>query len=105
MKDKYCIVMSTFETIEQAQPVIDKVLDMKLAACIQTINIGSHYSWNGSLCHDKEILVLFKTSTTLYNSLKSELEILHPYDTPEIIRISIEDGAAAYLKWIDDVTK
>ena len=105
MKDKYCIVISTFETIEQAQPVIDKVLDMKLAACIQTINIGSHYSWNGSLCHDKEILVLFKTSTTLYDSLKSELEILHPYDTPEIIRISIEDGAAAYLKWIDDVTK
>ena len=105
MKDKYCIVISTFETIEQAQPIIDKVLDMKLAACIQTINIGSHYRWNGSICHDKEILVLFKTLTTLYDSLRNELELLHPYETPEIIRISIEDGATAYLKWIDDVTK
>ena len=105
MDNKYCIVMSTFETLDQARSVIEKVLELKLAACIQTLDIGSHYSWNGSICHDKEVLVLFKTSTSLYSDLKDELEVLHPYETPEIIRISIEDGAAAYLKWIDSVTK
>ena len=104
MDSKYCIVMSTFETLDQAQPIIDKALEMKLAACIQTLNIGSHYSWNGSVCHDKEVLVLFKTSDSKYNTLKNQIEALHPYETPEIIRISIEDGATAYLKWIDDVT-
>ena len=103
--EQYCIVLSTFETEDQAKPVIDRVLSEKLAACIQVLNIGSHYVWNGALCNDKEVLVLFKTSSRLYEELKCLLEEIHPYDTPEIIRIPIQSGSEGYLRWIDEVTK
>lgn len=103
--NKYCIVMTTFENEEQADEIIEAVLKEKLAACIQTTDISSHYTWNGSICHDKEILVLFKTSDCNYNELKEIIKSMHPYETPEIIKVPIEDGLQEYLGWMDDVTK
>lgn len=101
---EYCIVMTTFESAEQAQPVINAVLKRKLAACVQVLNIGSHYTWNGELCHAKEVLVLFKTLWKHYEELEKNLEELHPYETPEIIALNIEKGCRGYLNWLTDET-
>lgn len=102
---KYCVVITTLGNEEDASRIIDSVLSEKLAACMQTINIGSHYTWDGEICHDQEVLVLFKTSWGMYDKLESKIKELHPYDTPEIIAIDIEKGFKGYLDWIDDVTK
>lgn len=101
---KYCIALSTFASKEQAQGVIDKILEEKLAACIQVLDIKSHYMWEGSVCHDDEVLILFKTSWDMYEELEQHIKELHPYDTPEIIAIDIEKGYKGYLDWIDEVT-
>lgn len=102
---EYGIVMTTFENKEQAIPVIDKVLQRQLAACVQTTNIESHYTWKNEVCHSDEVLVLFKTRQDLYEELKSQIEELHPYETAEILYIDIDKGAQDYLNWIDLVTK
>jgi len=101
---KYGIVITTFENEEQAKPVIDEIVRCKLAACVQEINIKSHYTWNNELCHDDEILVLIKTRKELYPELEKKLLELHPYETPEILLVDVENGSAAYLAWIDSVT-
>ena len=102
---KYCIVITTLGNEEDAQKIINEVLNSKLAACMQTLNISSHYIWDGDVCHDSEVLVLFKTSWALYDELEGKIKELHPYDTPEIIAVDIEKGFKGYLDWIDDVTK
>ena len=102
---KYCVVLTTLGNETDTRKIIDSVLNEQLAACIQTVNIGSHYSWDGSVCHDQEILVLFKTSWELYDELESKIKEIHPYNTPEIIAVDIEKGFKGYLDWIDDVTK
>ena len=101
---KYCIAFSTFASEEQAQVVINKVIEEKLAACIQVMNIKSHYMWEGSVCHDDEVLVLFKTTWELYQKLEQRIKDLHSYDTPEILAVDIEKGYKGYLDWIDEVT-
>lgn len=103
--NKYCVVLTTFGNEEDAHKIIDTVLNEKLAACMQTVNIGSHYTWDGEVCHDREVLVLFKTSWALYDELETTIKENHPYDTPEIIAIDIEKGFKGYLDWIDGVTK
>ena len=103
--NKYCVVMTTLGNIEDAERVISSILENKLAACMQTVNIGSHYTWDGEVCHDQEVLVLFKTSWALYDELEAKLKEIHPYDTPEIIAVNIEKGFKGYLDWIDEVTK
>ena len=101
---KYCIVLTTLSNNEDATDVINKILALKLAACMQTINIGSHYTWDGEICHEQEVLILFKTTWSLYDKLESKLKEIHPYDTPEIIAIDIKKGFKGYLNWIDEVT-
>ncbi|MBQ2891913.1 MAG: divalent-cation tolerance protein CutA [Bacilli bacterium] len=101
----YCIVISTFSNDQDANIIINEILKEKLAACIQTININSHYTWNNEVCHDKEVLVLFKTKRELYKDLELKIQNMHNYDTPEIISIDIDSGLNKYFKWIDDVSK
>ena len=102
---KYCIVLTTLDNGENVNKIINTILECKLAACIQTLNISSHYTWKGDVCHDLEILVLFKTTWALYDELEAKIREIHPYDTPEIIAIDIEKGYKGYLDWINEVTK
>ena len=102
---EFCIALTTFENREQAKPVIDTVLEERLAACVQEVNIHSHYVWENELCNDDEVLVLFKTRTNLFFELQSRLLELHPYDTPEVIQVEISNGFDGYLSWIKEVTK
>lgn len=101
----YCIVMTTFENEEQAEKMIEAVLKEKLAACIQTFNIKSHYVWNNEICVEPELLVWFKTQSKLYGELYNLIKKLHPYETPEIIKVDIADGDKTYLEWMSNVTK
>ena len=102
---KYGIVLTTFATEQQAKPVIDEIIRCKLAACIQEVKIRSHYTWKGELCHEDEVLVLFKTRKELYPELERKLLELHPYETPEILLVDVEKGSAPYLAWIDEQTR
>lgn len=97
--------MTTFDGKEKADKVISTVIECKLAACAQTINIGSHYVWKEKVYHEQEILVLFKTSWDLYDKLEAKIKELHNYEIPEIIAIDIKNGAKSYLDWIDQVTE
>jgi periplasmic divalent cation tolerance protein len=101
---RYGIVLTTFESEQQARPVIDEILRSKLAACIQEIRIKSHYTWKNEQCHDDEVLVLFKTRKELYPGLEKKLLEIHPYETPEILFVDVENGSAAYFSWIDEQT-
>lgn len=101
----YCIAMTTVGNGEDADKIIRAVLERKLAACVQTVDIGSHYTWKGEVCHEREILVLFKTTWALYDGLEAAIKEWHPYETPEIIAVDIAKGFKGYLDWIDAVTR
>lgn len=101
---EYGMVLTTFSNEKQARPVIDEILRLKLAACVQEIKIKSHYTWKGELCHEDEILVLIKTRKELYPDLEEKLQEIHPYETPEILLVDVEKGGAAYMAWLDEQT-
>ncbi len=103
--NKYCIVLTTFANETDATKAINTILENKIAACAQVIHINSHYTWKGNVCHEPEVLVLFKTTWNLYDELESKIKDLHSYETPEIIGVDIEKGLPGYLHWIDEVTK
>ena len=100
----YSVVMTTFENEEEALDVINAVIEKKLAACVQTFDIKSHYFWQNDVCHDNELLVLFKTQKKHFNEIKMLIEKMHSYETPEIIEVPISNGSEAYLEWIKKST-
>ncbi|XP_056314032.1 protein CutA homolog isoform X3 [Danio aesculapii] len=62
-------------------------------------DIGRYY-WKGEIRDATEILLLVRTKTSLVQRLMTYIIAIHPYDIPEIITFSIDDGSQHYLKWI-----
>ena len=102
---KYCIVMTTVTSEDDAGALITPILESKLAACVQTLDIRSHYTWKGEVCHEKEVLILFKTTWELYDRLEAKIKDIHPYEVPAIIAVDVERGSKDYLNWIDEVVE
>ena len=101
----YSIVTTTIDSQEAADRIIARVLDDKLAACVQAFPVTSHYVWQGERRCDAEIMLQMKIKTADWDALCECIRAAHPYDTPEILRAAIEAGDARYLKWISDVTR
>lgn len=101
----YAIVTTTVDSQEGADAIVARVLDEKLAACVQAFPVASHYVWQGERRKESEILLQMKIKSSDWAALREAIRDVHPYDTPEIVRTPIEDGHAPYLRWIDDVTR
>ncbi|BEV46672.1 divalent-cation tolerance protein CutA [Afipia carboxidovorans] len=100
MAHDVCIVMTTVTTPEQAKALAHAVVDARLAACAQTLPISSCYRWEGKVVEDGEQMILFKTRTDQFAVLEAALLELHPYDTPEIIRLPVDGVGEKYRAWL-----
>ena len=101
-----CIVVYiTAPTVEDAQSLARSLVKEKLAACVNIIpGIQSIYQWNDAIETDQELLLICKSRTERFDSLKKRVQALHPYDVPEIISIPIQNGSEPYLNWVRDNT-
>ncbi len=80
------------------------IVEEKLAACVQIIEITSHYIWEGHKQIGKEYLLLLKTRRSLYDRIEGFIRNRHGYAVPEIILIPVEAGFEPYLRWIQEST-
>ena len=101
----YCVVITTCSSGEQAESICATLLNERLAACIQVVDVRSSFMWKGKQETENEKLLLIKTRSDLYPKLEVALHNIHPYETPEIISLPVKGGLTAYLDWIDEVTK
>lgn len=96
----YKVVLVT--TAEADGPKIAEALVKKsVAACVNIMPIRSIYKWKGKIEADKENLLIIKTKDEKIEQLKKIIKQIHPYEVPECIILSIEDGLPDYLNWID----
>ncbi len=72
-----------------------------LAACVNLVpGVRSIYRWEGAVQDDTEVLLIAKTREALLSALTARVEVLHPYDVPEVVALPIVGGSAAYLAWL-----
>jgi periplasmic divalent cation tolerance protein len=88
-----------------ADAIVRALLAERLVACGQRMGpILSRYWWSGSVEQSEEWLVVVKTRSELTDRVVDTIVEHHPYETPEVVAVSIVAGYAGYLDWIDDVT-
>jgi periplasmic divalent cation tolerance protein len=100
------IGLCTVPDQDTATRIAGALVTERLAACVNIIPaIQSVYRWEGAIEHDEELLLLIKTSTTVWPLLEERILALHPYELPEIISVRIQDGNNNYLNWITNNLK
>jgi periplasmic divalent cation tolerance protein len=101
----YGIVTSPFANREDARRVAGVLLAEKLAACVQLLEIESHYVWKGEARHEPEVMLLAKTRADLFECAIQRIKALHPYEVPEIVAQKFAAGFGPYLDWIGTETR
>ena len=100
------LILCTTENFDSAKQLARNLVEKKLVACVNIVpNMTSIYSWQDELHEDEECLLLIKSTEGRFDDIKRSISANHPYDSPELISINIEDGLPDYLKWIQDSVK
>jgi periplasmic divalent cation tolerance protein len=99
------VIQTTTASRHQAEQVAQMLLERRLAACVQMTEIDSLYRWKGALEREREILLSIKTRAALYAKVEAAILEVHPYDTPEIVALTVDQGAPSYLAWVAGQTE
>lgn len=105
MNKEYIMITTTFDNKEEANRIIERLLEKRLVSCCQLSNITSSYHWKGNIEHTEEFLLQMKSKKSLYKEIEEEILKLHSYETPQLITYDIVDGYKSYLDWIESETK
>jgi periplasmic divalent cation tolerance protein len=101
MTDKI-VVLSACDSEESAAALARKLVDQRLAACVNIVaGARSIYRWQGKIEDTAEWILVIKTRRDLFPRLRESLAELHSYEVPEVIALPVVDGSEAYLTWLD----
>ncbi len=101
----HVVVMIAVGNGDEASAIARRLVEDRLAACVQIMPIRSIYSWQGQICDDQEQLLLVKTRADVLDDLERTVRALHSYEVPEITVVPLVAGLQPYLTWIDGLLK
>src|SRR5579862_7323854 len=102
MTDKI-VVFSACSSAEEAHSIARKLIEARLAACVNVIpGIRSFYRWKGAIEQAEEFMLVIKSSRLQFETLRIELEKAHTYEVPEVVALPVVAGAPNYLNWLDN---
>lgn len=99
------VVFVTTANLDEAQNIARLLVEKNLAACVQILpQIISIYRWQKEIIHDREILLLCKTTAENFAALEKTVRANHSYETPEIVAVPVSQISASYLNWLRENT-
>ncbi|MGM9997788.1 MAG: divalent-cation tolerance protein CutA [Candidatus Bruticola sp.] len=102
MSSSYYVVLVTVSSASEAKSIARRVLENRLAACVNLVpKISSIYWWEGKIEECRETLMLMKTREDKLTDLIDTIKQLHSYDIPEIVSLPLGVSSEDYLRWID----
>lgn len=81
------------------------LVERRLAACINVVDVSSFYWWENRVNEDLEVLLIMKTSREKSEMLKEAVRSEHPYKVPEIVELTPTDVSKPYLAWVLEATR
>ena len=102
MSTPYQIILCTCPDKDIAEKLAHLLVNEQLSICVNILpGIHSIYWWQGQATSAHEYLLLIKAPKDHYQIIEASIKKHHPYEIPEIIAVSIENGLPEYLNWID----
>ena len=102
MTTPYQIILCTYPDKDSAEQLAQLLVNEQLSACVDILpGIRSIYWWQGQATSAEEYLLLIKAHRDQYQLIENRRKAHHPFEVPEIIAVSIENGLPEYLHWIN----
>lgn len=93
-------VATTVATVEAARELARRILEQRLAACVQIdTGVESLYRWQGAMCQEPEVRLVIKTLPACEPALRALFAQSHPYELPQFVAVT---GRASeeYAQWV-----
>ena len=101
MTDKI-VVLSTCSSDEEAGRIARRLVEVRLAACVNIIpGARSIYRWQGKIEDSAELVLVIKSRRDLFPKLRAEIEAMHSYEVPEVVALAVADVSENYHRWLD----
>ncbi|MEM9810378.1 MAG: divalent-cation tolerance protein CutA [Pseudomonadota bacterium] len=94
------IIVTTVDSKATAQAMARRMVEERLAACVQILSCESHYVYEGRQEATNEWRLEMKTTEAAQDRLMARVEEVHPYDVPEVIVLPMMSASQAYAEWV-----
>lgn len=99
---QYVIVVTTFESEDEAKNMTSMLLDKKLIVAGQIRNVRSIYSWNNEICDEEEFELSCITEGRLYPDVEAFIVANHSYDLCQIYCTPMINTTNEWAQWISN---
>ena len=101
MSQKIIQIKTSVSTLEEAENLAQKLVENKLAACVQYFPINSIYRWKGNIEKSEEYVLIIKTSSSRRDIIVKTLQKIHTYELPEIVVLEKDFVTEEYGFWVE----
>lgn len=86
---------------QEAQRIADHLLDNKLVACVEMMDVKSKFRWQGEIQESQEIKLIMQSASHLFSQVESEVAKLHSYQNFVLQQIPLNNVSAQAKTWLN----
>jgi len=103
MENSFVELVLTCGSWQEAQRIADALLEQRLVACVEMMDIASKFHWQDHLEESKEIKLIMKSIADNFKKVETEVAKLHSYDTFVLQSIPLQQTSAEATKWMEEI--
>lgn len=84
---------------QEAQRIADVLLEKRLVACVEMMEIKSKYHWQGKVEQADEVKLIMETIAGNFGKVEAEVKKLHSYETFVLQQIPVHRLSEQAAKW------
>ncbi len=96
-------IFSAFPNKEEAKKIGERLVEKKLAACVNIFPVESVFFWRRKITKEKEFAAIIKTKRENFKKIEKFILKNHSYDIPCILEIPIGRITKKYLNWLNKI--
>ncbi len=97
--NNFVFIYITNPSQEKATEIAKHLLEKRLIACANIFPISSLYWWEDKIADESEFVLIAKTTDENFEKVKREVEKIHPYSIPCIVKIPVSSNEK-YFEWL-----
>lgn len=95
----------TCGSVQEAQQVVDELLQRKLIACAEMIPIQSKFLWKGEHQTSDEIKLIMHSAAHLFERVEAAVASLHSYETFVLLAVPITHISESARLWLESAVQ